>query len=167
MKKKIIHHQIIMRSMGETDSFMGCHWIYNHSNQGVSKSCKSLIKPCILLDFDTSTGRRPNLAKYQISPMRTFRLSIMIFLRLNFLKRKYVILKYFRQMTSQKYRALPSKRVQWQDLVLGEIRSATSRVEWPYIQWQPIEQSYNLTICSDSSSVRPVETEIGRKKWQF
>ena len=37
-------------------------------------------------------------------------------------------MKYFRHMTSQKYRDLPSKRVHWHDLVLGQIRSATSRL---------------------------------------
>ena len=36
----------------------------------------------------TSTGRRPNLAKYQISPMHKFRLLIVIFLRVNFFKKK-------------------------------------------------------------------------------
>ena len=43
-----------------------------------------------------------------------------------FFKRRYIILKYFRHVTSQKYRILPLKRVHWRDLVLGKIRLATS-----------------------------------------
>ena len=45
-----------------------------------------------------------------------------------FSKRKYVVLKYFRHMTSQKYCDLLSKCVHRRDLVLGEIRSVTSTV---------------------------------------
>ena len=68
------------------------------------------------------TGLRPNLANACVSTEDRD-----ISARDFFKERRYVILKYFRHMKSQKYRNLPSKRVHLRDLVLGEIRSATSR----------------------------------------
>ena len=75
--------------------------------------------------------------------MKAFRRYIVVFLRMIFKERIYVILKYFRHVTSQKYRDQPSNRVHWRDLLLTKIRSVTSRDVSPRLRSRSLGQ-----ICS-------------------